>query len=72
MITANTLKTMYVHHLKKLLSRQDVPELGREITNGELDTARTGEPPLTRHEIHELALRRDRERVVAEAKLRAA
>ena len=51
-ITADTLKTMYVHHLKNILSRSDVLELEREITNGERDATRRGEPPLTRHEIH--------------------
>ena len=71
-ITKDHLKTMYVHHLKSLMSTQDVHDLDKEITEGERDAARKGEAPRTRHEIHELALCRDREKVVAAAKLRAA
>ena len=70
-ITQDQLKTMYVHHLKSLMSPQDVHDLDRESTEGERDATRREEAPLIRHDIHKLALRRNREKVVAPAKLRA-
>lgn len=47
-------------------------DLNRKMTEGEHDAARRGEPLLTRHDIHELALPRDHKKMVAATKLRAA
>ena len=65
------MKTSYVFHLKQILTNEQELELSRDIKDAERDRDLRGLPPLTRHEIHDLVLRQDREGVIEETKLRA-
>ena len=70
-MTADQLKTSYLFHLREIRSSSQDLELSRDIRDAERDHKLRGMPPLTRHEIHDLVLRQDRELVIEETKLRA-
>ena len=70
-MTADELKTSYMFHLRAIRSEAQDLELSRDIKDAERDHKLRGMSPLTRHEIHDLVLRQDRELVIKETKLRA-
>lgn len=70
-MTTDQLKTTYLHHLKSLLTPNARTSLSDEIRDVERSYERRGRDPLTRHAIHEMALRQEREEVSWQAKLRA-
>lgn len=70
-MTTDQLRTSYIFHLKSILSATKATELGRDIRDAERLRDIAGRNPLTRHEIHEMVLRQDREDAIEENKLRA-
>lgn len=70
-MTTDQLRTSYIFHLKSILSAAKATELGRDIRDAERLRDIAGRNQLTRHEIHEMVLRQDREEVIEENKLRA-
>ena len=71
LMTVDQLKTSYIHHLKQILTNDQALELSRDIKDAERNRDLHGLQPLTRHEIHALVLRQDREGVIEQTKLRA-
>lgn len=66
-MTRKQLKTTYLVHLRALYSLV----VDRDIRESERDRVDRGLGPLSRHEIHELVLRQEREVAIEETKLRA-
>ena len=71
-MTVDQIKTTFIFHLHTLLSAAESADLAREIREEERYRLERQKRPLTRHHIHEMVLRQNRESVIADAKLRAA
>ena len=69
--TLDQLKTSYLFHLRTIITDPEEVELTRDIKAAERERDIHGYEPLTRYEIHTLALRQDREDVIEQTKLRA-
>lgn len=70
-MTKDHLKTCYLYYLKSILSSSEAADLTRDIQDGERERVDGDRDPLSRQNIHNLALNHDREDVVEHAKLRA-
>ena len=70
-MTREQLETTYLVHLRSLPSRPNALVVDRDIRESERDRTDRGLEPLSRHEIHELVLRQEREVAIEETKLRA-
>ena len=70
-MTLDQLKTSYLFHLRTLITGPEELELTRDIKAAEREREVRGYEPLTCYEIHTLALRKGREGIIEQRKLRA-
>lgn len=69
-MTTDQVKTCFLRHLNPILSPSKNSKVIRSIREAKLENVDSGRDPLTRHDIHTLALKQDREEVVEQAKIR--
>ena len=70
-MTLDQLKTSYLFHLRTIITGPEKVELTRDIKAAERGRHIHKNDPLTRYEIHTLALRQDREGIIEQTELRA-